>query len=112
MNALAALRGARVRRVDTPSSELLALTLAGPELRAVLLLGLGGRTRGMGLCEQRPSGAARSAFGRALERRLESAKLLELGEPLDGGAYLLFERGPQRMGLLAGGRGAQPEATL
>lgn len=112
MNALAALRGARVRRLDAPSSELLAISLGGPNLRTVLLLGLGGRARGLGLCDQRPAGAARSPFAQSLERRLEGAKLLDVRELGADSAYLVFERGPAQLALLAGGRGAQPEATL
>jgi len=112
MNALATLRGVRVRRVDAPSPALLALTLGGPDVRTVLLLGLGGSARGVGLCEQRPAGAARGRFASELKRRLESARLLDLAAPTPDSAYLTFERGPARLGLLTGGPHAQPHATL
>lgn len=112
MNALEALRGARIRRVDAPSEQLLALSLGAGDLRAALLLGLGPNARGFGLCDQRPAGSTRSAFARELKRVLEGARLLSIAEPSSGTAFLQIARGPARFALLAGGRGAQPEASL
>jgi predicted ribosome quality control (RQC) complex YloA/Tae2 family protein len=112
MNALETLRGVRVRRVDAPSPALLALTLGGPDVRTVLLLGLGGSARGVGLCEQRPAGAARGRFASELKRRLESARLIALAAPTPDSTYVTFERGPTRLGLLTGSSSAQPYATL
>jgi hypothetical protein len=112
MNAATLLRGVRVRRVDAPSQHLLALTVGGPDLRTVLLLGLGGSARGVGLCEQRPAGAARGRFATELKRRLESARLLAIAAPTADSAYVTFERGPSKLGLLTGSSSAQPHATL
>jgi predicted ribosome quality control (RQC) complex YloA/Tae2 family protein len=112
MSASEVLRGARIRRVDAPSEQLLSLSLAAGELRVALLLGLGPSARGFGLCAERPPGNARTPFARELKRILEGGRLLSIAETNSGNAFLLIARGPARLGLLAGGRGAAPEATL
>jgi predicted ribosome quality control (RQC) complex YloA/Tae2 family protein len=112
MSASEALRGARIRRVDAPSEQLLSLSLAAGDLRVALLLGLGPNARGFGLCAERPPGNARTPFARELKRILEGGRLLSIAETNGGNGFLLIARGPARLSLLAGGRGAVPEATL
>ena len=78
MSAVEALRGARVRRIDAPWDDLLAITVTGEHVRGVLVAGLDPRARGIGLCETRPRGKPATGFVQALRRRLEGARLRSL----------------------------------
>ncbi|MGD8859588.1 MAG: NFACT RNA binding domain-containing protein [Myxococcales bacterium] len=92
------LVGMRVRRVDLPLQDLLALTVSSPERRGVLLLGFGKAARGVGFVDERPRGAAAGAVAQGLRRALEGGRIAEVD---DRGSVLRLslERGAGRVTL-------------
>jgi predicted ribosome quality control (RQC) complex YloA/Tae2 family protein len=75
---LAALVGARVRRVDRPARGLLALTLdpaPGGDAR-VLVIGLDRAARGVGLVDERPPGPPATGFVTQLRAAIEGARIV------------------------------------
>lgn len=70
------LAGARIRRVDLPAPDLLALSLATPDHKEVLVISLDERVRGIGLVSERPRGEPASAIARKLRKEIENALLV------------------------------------
>lgn len=85
------LAGARIRRVDAPAGDLVALSIAYGAERGVLLIALGGRPE-IGLHETRPQGEPADAFVRKLRKELEGGTLRELTEPQPGLIHLVIAR--------------------
>ncbi|HKU43010.1 MAG TPA: NFACT RNA binding domain-containing protein [Polyangiales bacterium] len=75
MTALAALLGARVRRIDAPSADLWAITLAAGDLRGTLVVSLARGAAGVGWLEKRPHGAPASSFVQKLRKELEGGRV-------------------------------------
>lgn len=84
-----ALAGARIRRVDRPTSELLTLELAAGE-RAVLLLSVAAAASGLGIVRERPRGRPIDSFGMLLRRKLEGGTIVGL-EAESRGARLIVD---------------------
>ena len=84
MSLTEVLLGARLRRIDIPSPHLMALSLALPTRKAVLLIGLSSRCRGIGLSEERPLGAPASGFVRQLRKALQGARIEAVQQPSPG----------------------------
>jgi predicted ribosome quality control (RQC) complex YloA/Tae2 family protein len=100
---LAPLVGARVRRVDRPERDLVALTLsledaAGLHATEVLLVSSAPARGGVGLVDARPSGAAADAWCRLLRKHVEGAVIV--GAAREGDALRVrLRRGPERVAL-------------
>jgi predicted ribosome quality control (RQC) complex YloA/Tae2 family protein len=92
--------GRRIRRIDTPEKELLALTLDGRDGANVLVFRLSGTPRGAGLVAARPRGAAADAFTRRLRKLLEGAVIREAGVGPGERLRLQLERGDDASSLL------------
>lgn len=73
MPRLDRLVGARVRRVDAPSGDLVAVTLARPGGRKEVLVLSTGPHVGAGLVDERPRGAPAEGFARTLRREIGNA---------------------------------------
>jgi len=78
---VSSLLGARIRRIDAPEPDLLALTLFSPQLRACLLFRISQQRAGVGLSERRPHGQAATSFVQKLRKELENARIVQLTEP-------------------------------
>jgi predicted ribosome quality control (RQC) complex YloA/Tae2 family protein len=75
VTALAALVGARLRRIDAPSPDLWALTLAAGDLRGTLLISLQPSAAGVGWLERRPQGLPASSFVQKLRKEIEGGRV-------------------------------------
>lgn len=93
MTGLSSLVGARIRRIDAPEPSLLALTLFGPELRAVMLMRAAGERAGVGLVDSRPHGQPASSFVQKLRKELENARIAGFEQPAPSALALVLARG-------------------
>ncbi len=82
------LAGTRIRRIDMPSSDLVALTLGGAT--ATLLLRAAPRAAGLGLVRERPASPPAQGFTTFLRKHLEGAAIASL-TPHPGGIALGLE---------------------
>lgn len=80
MSTSASLIGARLRRIDAPSPDLWAITLAAPEIRGTLLVSLQPGATGVGWADKRPHGLPATSFVQKLRKELEGGRLLALEE--------------------------------
>jgi predicted ribosome quality control (RQC) complex YloA/Tae2 family protein len=102
-DALAPLLGARVRRIDRPERDLVALTLsredgAGGHVTEVLLLSSAPSRAGVGLVAERPAGAPADAWCRLLRKHVEGAAIV--GAEREGDALRVrLRRGPEHVAL-------------
>lgn len=112
---LAALAGARVRRVDLPEPDLLALSLALPRRadaaddpdredegapRTVLLLSTAGSEPSLGCVGERPRGRPAEGVAKQLRNHLDGARI-ERAIDAGGGALALdLRRGPAALALI------------
>jgi predicted ribosome quality control (RQC) complex YloA/Tae2 family protein len=112
MTADRALLGARVRRVDAPFAELLALTLSSPSLQGVLLLGVSVAARGIGWLDRRPPGRADSPLLQKLKSALEGGRIRAIERPSASLLRLQVERGEQQWVLEAVLRGSNGNLLL
>ena len=78
---IAALVGARLRRLDSPEPGLLVLSLFTHELRTVLLLRATGERIGVGLVAERPQGLPATSFVQKLRKELENARISAFEQP-------------------------------
>jgi predicted ribosome quality control (RQC) complex YloA/Tae2 family protein len=108
----AALLGAKLRRVDAPFPDLLALSFSSPTLRGVLLIGLAAPARGVGFTEQRPAGQTRSPFLLRARSCLEGGRLVDARWLAADRLTLTIERTGQRHVLEAVLRGTRGNALL
>ncbi|RLB52596.1 MAG: hypothetical protein DRJ42_14415 [Deltaproteobacteria bacterium] len=120
------LIGRRLRRIDLPHRDLLALTIGGAGGQSVLVYRLDGSPRGAGVVDDRPRGDPANAFTQRLRklvggavitdaktgpghrvvltlRRGDGAKTLLLRPARDGGVWVLDEE----LRLLAAGPGGR-----
>mgnify|MGYP003546827410 FL=1 len=88
MTPLASLFGTRIRRIDAPDPELLALSLIGRELRTVLLFCFTPERTGVGLLADRPHGLPASSLVQKLRKEIDGARLCGF-EQLDEGTLAL-----------------------
>jgi predicted ribosome quality control (RQC) complex YloA/Tae2 family protein len=107
MRADEALIGARVRALREASPDMLAIELAGGDLRGTLLLGIDDPTRGVGWTEGRVAGVRSSPFLLKLRKHLDGARVTAI----DMAGSLLrvhMQRGDERFVLeaLCFGRGS------
>jgi predicted ribosome quality control (RQC) complex YloA/Tae2 family protein len=72
---LASLSGCRIRRIDAPDPELLALSLIGRELRSVLLFCFSAERTGVGLLSERPHGLPASSLVQKLRKEIDGARI-------------------------------------
>ncbi len=93
MTPIARLHGARIRRIDAPSDELLTLTLATPTYKGVLVISLAPKTPGVGLVAKRPHGQSASAFVLKLRKELAGARIEAFSESADARLELHALRG-------------------
>lgn len=108
----AELIGARIRRIDAPSSDLWSITLVAAETRGALLVSLQHGASGVGWVAQRPHGQPATSFVQKLRKELEGgrlASLAEIGARLElrisraaQEQRLVFEFGTQNVLLYAG----------
>ena len=98
--------GGVVDRVDGPWPGLLAIRLRRRPPPAVLLLGYGDGSRGVGLVEDRPRGRPADGFVQALRRHLLGARWVGL-DAVPGGWDVAFERGGVRLVLGVRHEGAE-----
>jgi hypothetical protein len=108
----AALLGTRLRRVDAPFPDLLALGLSSPALRGVLLIGLADAARGVGLIDQRPAGHGGGPFLLRARSCLEGGRLVDARWIAADRLTLTVERAGQRHVLEAVLRGTRGNALL
>ncbi|MET0387113.1 MAG: NFACT RNA binding domain-containing protein [Polyangiales bacterium] len=99
MTPLSSLVGARIRRIDAPDSEILALTLYAPELRTVLLFCLARARAGVGLVATRPHGLAATSFVQKLRKELENGRILAFEQPNEHSLQLSVSRSLQTLSL-------------
>jgi len=76
----ASLLGARIRRIDAPSPDLWAITLATAEVRGTLVVSLQPGATGIGWSEKRPHGLPATSFVQKLRKELEGGRLQALEE--------------------------------
>ena len=98
MTALAALVGARLKRIDAPNADLWALTLAGGDLRGTLLISLLPSARGVGWLEKRPHGLPASSFVQKLRKEIEGGRVLGF-DAVPAGLALRLSRAQQELRL-------------
>lgn len=113
MSTTASLLGARIRRVDAPSPDLWAITLATSDARGTLIVSLQPGATGIGWAEKRPHGLPATSFVQKLRKELEGGRLQaidEVGSRLELAIAkaqqtlsLRFEFGTQNVVLYAGG---------
>lgn len=99
MTELASLLGARIRRIDAPDTELLALTLYSHELRTVLIFCFTAGRAGVGLVSERPHGAPANSFVQKLRKELENARLIAFHQPSESTLALELTRSLQTLQL-------------
>jgi predicted ribosome quality control (RQC) complex YloA/Tae2 family protein len=99
VTALAALIGARVRRIDAPSHDLWAITVAAAPARGTLLVSLQPSAAGVGWVERRPHGQPATGLVQKLRRELEGGRLQGFGEATNR-IELLISRGEDRARLV------------
>jgi len=95
-DGLEALVGARVRRVDMPSAELLAVTLAWRDGQSVLLLSTAPDRRAIALADERPRGDPASSFVRKLRKELVGGAVAAVHARAGGFALELGRGGVSR----------------
>ncbi len=102
IDVLAALVGAKVRRVDVPEDDLLALTLhgVGPGER-VMLLSLAPHAPGIGLVPERPRGEPAGSFAQLLRKRIAGASLSRIEAIAPSTLAILTRRTDARTRLVA-----------
>ena len=100
-----------MRRVDAPFPDLLALTLAGHDVRGALLIGLAQGARGVGLVEQRPGGSGQSPFLLRARKLLERGRVVAL-EANDTRMSIAVQRAELRCTLVIELHGALGNARL
>ncbi len=93
------LRGGKVRRVDAPALDVVAITFAARGVEEVLVVALSG-VRGVALVEERPRGMAAGAFVRQLRVHLMGARVEEVNEPVGGVVRIGVERDGTRVALM------------
>lgn len=103
---LAPLLGARIRRIDLPEVDLVAMTVAlesteGARDEAILLLSFSAAHPGLGLTASRPKGAPASAFCQLLRKHLEGGVIVAI-DTTDATLTLRTRRGPERRALVLG----------
>jgi len=108
----AELIGAKLRRVDAPWPDLLALSLGNRTLRGVLLIGLGPAARGIGWTDARPRGNASSPLLLRARSCLEGGRVVELRRPTPDRLVVVVERAGVRHALDALLRGSRGNAWL
>lgn len=69
------LLGARVRRVDMPATDQLAVTLGWPGRKEVLVASVSPERRGVALAPERPKGDPATSFVRKLRKEIVGAKV-------------------------------------
>ena len=79
MTPLSSLLGARIRRIDAPSADLWAITLAAGDVRGTLLLSLAEGACGVGWVARRPHGQPATGFVQKLRRELEGGRVRAFG---------------------------------
>jgi len=106
--ALAALSGARVRRVDLPAPRLLAIAL---DAGCTIVVGTARSARGVGIVDAPPKGEPATALARKLRLHLEGGELVEVR--VDGAAIVLaFRRGAEVASLACVFDGAEGALVL
>lgn len=80
MITTASLIGARVRRIDSPSADLWAVTLVATDVRGTLIVSLQPGATGIGWSEKRPHGVPATSFVQKCRKELEGGRLLALEE--------------------------------
>jgi predicted ribosome quality control (RQC) complex YloA/Tae2 family protein len=97
---LAALIGARIRRVDVPDPDLVALSLGASDLRTVLVLATDASHAGLGCVSERPRGRPAEGVAKQLRNLVEGARV-ERAIDAGGGALALdLRRGPDSIALV------------
>jgi len=86
------LVGARIRRIDAPAADLLAISLSTPSLRSVLLFCFGAARSGVGLVTTRPHGLAASSFVQKLRKELEGGRIVAFEQPSETALGIAIER--------------------
>ncbi len=100
IEVLTFLHGARVRRVDVPEPDLVALTLAiGRERTSTLILSASEQAPGIGLVDERPRGAPAGSFAQLLRKHLVGAAIVASSSPGQDHVILGFVRGEERASL-------------
>lgn len=92
MTPLASLAGSRIRRIDAPDPELLALSLIGRELRAVLLFCFTPERTGVGLVQERPHGLPANNLVQKLRKEIDGARLCAFEQLGDATLILTVQR--------------------
>lgn len=93
---LGVLAGARVRRVDVPEPDLVALTLSLGRATSTLVLSASDEAPGVGLLDERPKGAPAGSFAQLLRKHLTGATISRVTTPGVGLLVLALERGEER----------------
>lgn len=97
---LAPLVGARVRRVDVPDPDLLALGLGARELRIVLLLSTDPGHADLGCVAERPRGRPAEGVAKQLRNLVDGARLERVLDAGGGAIALDLRRGPETIALV------------
>lgn len=98
---LAVLRGARVRRVDVPEPDLVAITLLIDRTTATLIVSVSESEPGLGLVDERPRGEPAASFAQLLRKHLSGATIEGVSSPGQGEVRFVFRRDDQVMTLHA-----------
>lgn len=96
---LSVLAGARVRRVDVPEQDLVAITLLIGRQTATLLISAAENAPGIGLVDERPRGAPAGSFAQLLRKHLAGAAIERVTTPGLDVAVIGFRRQDERADL-------------
>lgn len=96
---LAVLASARVRRVDVPEPDLIAITLALGRTTTTLLLSASDAAPGLGLVDERPRGAPAGSLAQLLRKHLSGASIARTTTDRPGELRMTFRRGDERASL-------------
>lgn len=98
---LAVLAGARVRRVDVPEPDLVAITLLVGRDTYVLLVSVSDAAPGLGLVDERPRGEPAASFAQLLRKHLQGSAIEGAWSPARDEVRVTFRRGDERAVLYA-----------
>ena len=100
IEVLTFVHGARVRRVDVPEPDLVALTLAiGRDRTSTLILSASEQAPGIGLVDERPRGAPAGSLAQLLRKHLVGAAIVAATSPGQDHVIFGFARGAERASL-------------
>lgn len=101
---LGVLVGARVRRVDVPAADLVAITLLIERETTTFLVSVSESAPGIGVADERPRGEPAASFAQLLRKYLKGSAIERVTSPAQGELHVVFRRDEERTTLHVGVR--------